>query len=294
MKIGFIGAGKVGFSLGKYFCEHGLEVTGYYSRNFQSAKEAAAFTSSAAYENRSELVANSDVLFLTVTDCAIADTYAAVCEEDIRGKIICHCSGALTAESVFSDIERHGAAGFSVHPLIAVSSRYDSYRQLADVFFTLEGTESKREEFREWLKTAGLNVQCIPADAKVKYHCAAAIASNQVIALFAQSQQLLMECGFSQDTARQALVPLFLGNARQTAESGPANALTGPVERGDKGTIEKHLKVLDCSEDKLLYLLLSKKLLKTAKEKHPSRDYSSIENFINAETEKFELLRQKG
>lgn len=286
MKIGFIGAGKVGFSLGKYFCEHGLEVTGYYSRNFQSAKEAAAFTSSAAYENRSELVANSDVLFLTVTDCAIADTYAAVCEEDIRGKIVCHCSGALTAESVFSDIERHGAAGFSVHPLIAVSSRYDSYRQLADVFFTLEGTESKREEFREWLKTAGLNVQCIPADAKVKYHCAAAIASNQVIALFAQSQQLLMECGFSQDTARQALVPLFLGNARQAAESGPANALTGPVERGDKGTIEKHLKVLDCSEDKLLYLLLSKKLLKTAKEKHPSRDYSSIENFINAETEK--------
>ena len=129
-------------------------------------------------------------------------------------------------------------------------------------------------------------MQCIPADAKVKYHCAAAIASNQVIALFAQSQQLLMECGFSQDTARQALVPLFLGNARQTAESGPANALTGPVERGDKGTIEKHLKVLDCSEDKLLYLLLSKKLLKTAKEKHPSRDYSSIENFINAETEK--------
>ena len=286
MKIGFIGAVKVGFSLGKYFCEHGLEVTGYYSRNFQSAKEAAAFTSSAAYENRSELVANSDVLFLTVTDCAIADTYAAVCEEDIRGKIVCHCSGALTAESVFSDIERHGAAGFSVHPLIAVSSRYDSYRQLADVFFTLEGTESKREEFREWLKTAGLNVQCIPADAKVKYHCAAAIASNQVIALFAQSQQLLMECGFSQDTARQALVPLFLGNARQTAESGPANALTGPVERGDKGTIEKHLKVLDCSEDKLLYLLLSKKLLKTAKKKHPSRDYSSIENFINAETEK--------
>ena len=286
MKIGFIGAGKVGFSLGKYFCEHGLEVTGYYSRNFQSAKEAAAFTSSAAYENRSELVANSDVLFLTVTDCAIADTYAAVCEEDIRGKIVCHCSGALTAESVFSDIERHGAAGFSVHPLIAVSSRYDSYRQLADVFFTLEGTESKREEFREWLKTAGLNVQCIPADAKVKYHCAAAIASNQVIALFAQSQHLLTECGFSQDTARQALVPLFLGNARQTAESGPANALTGPVERGDKGTIEKHLKVLDCSEDKLLYLLLSKKLLKTAKEKHPSRDYSSIENFINAETGK--------
>jgi predicted dinucleotide-binding enzyme len=44
MKIGFIGAGKVGFSLGKYFCEHGLDVIGYFSRNPQSALQAAEFT----------------------------------------------------------------------------------------------------------------------------------------------------------------------------------------------------------------------------------------------------------
>ena len=46
MKIGFIGAGRVGFTLGKYFCEHGVEVAGYYSRNIQSAQEAAEFTNS--------------------------------------------------------------------------------------------------------------------------------------------------------------------------------------------------------------------------------------------------------
>ena len=44
MRIGFIGAGKVGFTLGKYFREHGIEVTGYYSRSIQSASEAAEFT----------------------------------------------------------------------------------------------------------------------------------------------------------------------------------------------------------------------------------------------------------
>ena len=51
MKIGFIGAGKVGFTLGKYFRMHGVEVTGYYSRSIQSAKEAADFTRAQAFTN---------------------------------------------------------------------------------------------------------------------------------------------------------------------------------------------------------------------------------------------------
>ena len=49
MKIGFIGAGKVGFSLGKYFAENGAELSGYYSRTESSAHEAAAFTGSKAF-----------------------------------------------------------------------------------------------------------------------------------------------------------------------------------------------------------------------------------------------------
>ena len=44
MKIGIIGAGKVGFSVGKYLVERGIPVTGYYSRNPVSAKEAPEFT----------------------------------------------------------------------------------------------------------------------------------------------------------------------------------------------------------------------------------------------------------
>ena len=87
MKIGFIGAGKVGFTLGKYFCEHGIEVTGYHSRSIQSAKKAAAFTATAAYEDRSQLVADSDVLFFTVPDACIASTFEAVRHESIRGKV---------------------------------------------------------------------------------------------------------------------------------------------------------------------------------------------------------------
>ncbi|MBP1591732.1 MAG: NAD(P)-binding domain-containing protein, partial [Oscillospiraceae bacterium] len=51
MKIGFIGAGKVGFTLGKYFAENGMELSGYYSSSVASAKEAAEITGSEYFEN---------------------------------------------------------------------------------------------------------------------------------------------------------------------------------------------------------------------------------------------------
>ena len=280
MKVGFIGAGKVGFTLGKYFCEHDIEVTGYYSRSIQSAKKAAAFTATAAYENRSQLVADSDVLFFTVPDDCIASTFEAVRHEPIQGKIFCHCSGVLTASVGFPSIEQAGASGYSVHPLFAISDRYQSYRELADVFFTLEGSADRLASQQEWLKSTGLHVQIIPAAAKMRYHCAAAIASNQVIALFAESQQLLLDCGFSAEAAQQALTPLFLGNARHIATDGPTAALTGPVERGDAATLELHLTALDTDDDRMLYLLLSERLLRSARQKHPERDYTAIQQFI--------------
>ena len=139
MNIGFIGAGKAGFTLGKYFSAHGIEVTGYYSRSIRSAREAAAFTSSNVYEDAAGVLSESDVLFLTVPDGSIRPTYEALARGDIRGKIFCHASGALTAAAAFPGIEQKGASGFSVHPLLAINDRYRSYRELADCFLPWKG-----------------------------------------------------------------------------------------------------------------------------------------------------------
>lgn len=220
------------------------------------------------------------MLFFTVPDDCIASTFEAVRHEPIQGKVFCHCSGVLTASVGFPSIEQAGASGYSVHPLFAISDRYQSYRELADVFFTLEGSADRLASQQEWLKSTGLHVQIIPAAAKMRYHCAAAIASNQVIALFAESQQLLLDCGFSAEAAQQALTPLFLGNARHIATDGPTAALTGPVERGDAATLELHLTALDTDDDRMLYLLLSERLLRSARQKHPERDYTAIQQFI--------------
>ena len=75
-------------------------------------------------------------------------------------------------------------------------------------------------------------------------------------------------------------MPLVLGNVAHMAEDGIIDALTGPVERGDTKTVAGHLDCFDKANDRLLYALLSQKLLALAKIKHPDRSYQSLENLL--------------
>ena len=86
---------------------------------------------------------------------------------------------------------------------------------------------------------------------------------------------LLKECGLSENFAGQALKPLFMGNAENIAANGVVQALTGPVERADAGTIEKHLTSLE-GDAKEIYRLLSCRLVDVAKQKNPDRDYREL------------------
>ena len=75
--------------------------------------------------------------------------------------------------------------------------------------------------------------------------------------------------------------PVPLGNARHVAEAGPEKALTGPVERGDAATVEKHLAAIEDADDRALYRLLTKRLLRIAKAKHSERDFAAIEELVS-------------
>ena len=99
-------------------------------------------------------------------------------------------------------------------------------------------------------------------------------------ALVGEGIRQLRECGFSEEDARVALTPLVTGNVHHALTAGPAKALTGPVERGDITTLQKHLQVLENEDDKKLYRLLSQKLLPLAKEKNPDRSYEELEQFL--------------
>ncbi|MGN0732868.1 MAG: DUF2520 domain-containing protein [Emergencia sp.] len=330
MKVGFIGAGKVGFSLGKFFAENSgavqassrnaqaagqnaealgqhvqaagrnaealgqhvqaagqdsdneIQVTGYYSRHAESAREAAEFTNSKCYEDVELLVEESDAIFLTVPDGAIKSTYDRIKVFDISNKHICHCSGALSSAEVFNDVRERGACGYSIHPLFPVSDKLNSYQEMPDAFFCLEGEGDGIRFWESYIKTHCRGSKLIDGKSKVKYHAACAIASNLYCALMQESLELLGECGFDRGEALAALSALIESNVKHILEDGPVQALTGPVERGDACTVEKHIKCLDRKTDRELYLAASRKLTEVARAKNPDRDYSGLDRVLDA------------
>lgn len=292
MNIGFIGAGKVGCTLGKYFsADPEAKIIGYYSRSSRSAEEAARFTDSKSYLDMKELIDACDTIFLTVPDGSIRDTWEKVKGYDIREKMICHCSGSMSCHDAFDGIEETGAFGYSAHPLFAVSDKYSAYRELTGVFFTLEEVHAKGAlaqspglaALQELFERLGNPTGIIDGKDKTTYHCAAAMASNLVCGLIDQSIALMKRCGFTEETAVKALAPILTGNMKHIANEGPTASLTGPIERNDIETVRKHL---DCLEDGEIeiYRLLSSRLIKMAENRHPDRDHDEMRKLIDDKT----------
>lgn len=274
--VGFIGAGKVGFSLGKFFVEGGIHVTGYYSRRQESAKQAAQFTGTEFYSSIEQLVRDSNVIFLTVPDGEIKGVFEQLKSYDLNQKQICHCSGAMSSKEAFSGISETGARGYSIHPLFPVSDKQKSYRELSGAFFCLEGDPSGVADWEKRLKKRVRGVRIIDSSCKVKYHAACAIASNLYCALVKLSLELMQDCGFLEEEAIAALTPLMESNLEHILQVGPTLALTGPVERADAVTVEKHIIELENATDRDLYVSTTKKLLEIAQKKNPDRSYEAF------------------
>lgn len=278
MKVGFIGAGKVGNTLGKYFEQNNIELTGYYDTDINVALEAADFTRSGMYTSLSELVKSSDMIFITTTDSTIENVWGDVKELSIENKIFCHCSGALSSD-IFKGIEEKGAFGYSIHPLFSCSSKTSSYKNLYDALITIEGSKERLSEVEELFKGLGNKTKIIDSSQKIKYHAAAVFASNQTIALAGQAADILEQCGFTRYEAIKSIL-FLMGHAIENIEiQGLAEALTGPVERNDIVTVQKHLQVLS-EEEKRIYISLSRKLVEIAKVKNPEKNYDEFKNLL--------------
>ncbi|MCD1126853.1 DUF2520 domain-containing protein [Jinshanibacter sp. LJY008] len=275
MKIGFIGAGKVGFALGKYFANQGINLVGYYSRNPDDARAAARYTGSQFFSQLFPLLQACDTLFLTVPDRIITTLWQELKQYPIAGKNICHCSGALSS-AVFDDIEQYGACGYSIHPIYAIHDRFHSVEALASVYFTVEGSQANLIKITTLIESLGNSVRTMNAENKALYHAASVMVSNLVIGLTKIGDDIFQQCGFDRAFSEQAWKALFLGNAENICSSGMVNALTGPLERGDVITIRQHIGALG-EQERRIYIGLSQVLLEVAKQKNPDRDYSLIE-----------------
>lgn len=285
-KVGIIGAGKVGISVGLYFFNtNEFEISGYYSKSLDSIKYASKMTNSAQFNNLEKLVNKSDILIITTPDDSISEVWEKVSHFNIQNKIICHCSGSLSSE-IFFDISSKGAHGCSLHPLMAISSKENSYKDMNNTFFTLEGDKKAIEVIEKLLISKNNQYKIIHTMDKTKYHLASVFLSNLVLSLGNISLGLLEEYGFDEKDALNAFSSLAIGNLKNFFEKGVVDSITGPVERNDIGTIENHLKSISSDNyidvDKI-YRLLSLEIIKVAEKKHKDRDYKNLKGLLRKE-----------
>lgn len=277
MKMGFIGAGKVGIALGRYFKYNGFEISAYFSRTYFDISEFG-FDNSIFVNSIENIVSSSDIIFITTTDLAIADIWSQLKKLSIQNKIICHCSGNLSSD-VFFDIDKLNAFACSLHPMMAINSKDISLNKISKAFFTVEGNDTAVRQMKNIITICGNKLSVVRADNKVKYHAAACFVSNFSVALNKVAVDILKECGFSQEQACSAINPLMSENIDNICNYGFVNSLTGPVERNDYNTIEKHLNCLN-ENQRNIYKLLSRELIEIANVKHQGQNYSTLKNLL--------------
>ncbi|MDD2220717.1 MAG: DUF2520 domain-containing protein [Clostridia bacterium] len=279
IRIGFIGAGQVGVTLGAYFAGKGLNISGYFSRSFNSAQAAAKIVSTQAFADLAPFVEECEMIFITTADEQIKTVWQELKKYDLNNKIICHTSGALAAD-VFEGIAACGAYGCSIHPMYAFAQKNGQTQGLESCFFALEGNGEYLAEIISFIKKLGNKYLLIAQDKKALYHLANVFVANFVLAILNSGFNCLQSCGVSQKETIQALMPLIAANLDNIAQKGCLESLTGPVERNDLATVKKHLEVIP-PQYSGLYAQLSIILADLAQQKHPARDYGALVNALS-------------
>jgi predicted short-subunit dehydrogenase-like oxidoreductase (DUF2520 family) len=175
-----------------------------------------------------------DAVIVATSDAAVADVAAAI--DPVESTVVVHLAGSLGLD-VLAPHPRRAA----VHPLVAMPDPgVGAARLLAGAWFAVAGDPLA------WRIVADLGGRAFEvADAdRARYHAAAVIASNHVVALLGQAERVAATAG----VPFEAYLDLVRATIDNVAALGPAAALTGPAARGDDATIARHIEALDPSE----------------------------------------------
>jgi predicted short-subunit dehydrogenase-like oxidoreductase (DUF2520 family) len=179
------------------------------------------------------------------------------------GQVVLHTSGLHGAEAL-SPLAASGAALGSFHPLQTFADAQGDPGALAGTPAVVEGSPAAVRAARDLAEALGMTpVLELPAERKPLYHAAAVFSSNYVVTLAAVAERLAREAGAGEASGR-LFSALLANTARNLSHEDPATALTGPIRRGDVGTVAAHLGALSGS-DRVLYVALAREALRLAR-----------------------------
>ncbi len=245
-----IGSGAVGAGLALALQDCDVPLTGLWSRResahstlLKAEVSAPRFTAplNQADAPLRKALEMSELIIIAVSDDAISEVSEALCDGGALapGTVITHTSGCLSSQvlSVPEDCSRG-----SLHPLAACPDPGSTRAILKDTFFALEGEANAIAPLTDLVKSLGSQSAVITAAHKARYHAAAVLSSNLMVALLALAQDEARAIGLKD--MEPHLTNLALGALARVKDQGLEQGLTGPLVRGDTQTIKKHLEQL--------------------------------------------------
>jgi len=242
-EIGFIGAGTVGTALAVRLSGKGYPVIAVASRTKASAQRLVdAVPGCRVCDSAQEVADNAQFVFITTSDDAIAQVAAEL--QWHPGQSAVHCSGADSTD-ILESARECGAHVGGFHPLQTFASVAHAIENIPGSTFAIEAEEPLLSALEEMASALEGSWVRLGAGDKVLYHAAAVIACNYFVTLVKLATDLWQTFGVSSEKATKALLPLLRGTLNNIDNVGLPNCLTGPIARGDIGTIMKHLDALE-------------------------------------------------
>jgi predicted short-subunit dehydrogenase-like oxidoreductase (DUF2520 family) len=182
-------------------------------------------------------------IWLTVADDAILPVAGRLADVVSEHALILHTSGSLETREIRQEGIDAPTAG--VHPLLAITEPERAAERFERAFWTVEGDEPAVAFAMGMLEALGAEVTELQAGRRTLYHAAAVLASNLEVALLDAAVEVARESGLDQQRAVDMLRTLASSALENVdANLGP-DSLSGPVARGDDGTIKRHRQALE-------------------------------------------------
>src|SRR5580692_5211373 len=258
LRVGVIGAGKVGVVLGAALARAGHTVVAVSAVSDASVQRAAAMLPGVPVRRPPAVLADADLVLLTVPDDALpglVNGLAAV-EAPVAGRLLAHASGRYGV-GVLDSVTRLGGLPLALHPVMTFAGRRDDLNRMAGISFGVTAPAPLRPVAEALVIEMGGEPVFIAEEQRDLYHAALATGPNYLVTLVVQASDLLRDAGVT-NPARM-LGPLLSAALDNALRLGDA-ALTGPVARGDADTVASHVNALraDAPEALPAYLALAR------------------------------------
>ena len=253
-----IGPGRAGTALARALARAGHEVTAAAAVSESSKARVGDYFPRARLTDPAGVIEDADLVLLTVPDDVLPGLVAGLAKTGApyAGRLLAHASGA-NGIRVLDPATRSGALPMALHPVMTFTGREDDVDRIKGVSFGVTAPDQLRAAAEALVIEMGGEPVFIAEENRGLYHAALASSSNHLITLVTQAGDMLRKAGA--ENPERMLGPLLgaaLDNALRFGDAG----LTGPVARGDDGTVAAHVAAIKAAESGALgaYLALAR------------------------------------